>query len=68
MNKPDPFPTVPEALLKKLDAIYPERCADADWTDRKVWIEAGKRAVVRFLWAEFKRQNENPLDVPSSPP
>jgi hypothetical protein len=65
MSKPEDFPPLDEAVVKKLDALFPERCADAEWTDRKVWIESGKRQVVRFLLAEFKRQNERTPDVSS---
>jgi hypothetical protein len=63
MSKPEDFPTIPEALLKKLEALYPERCPEPDWPTRKVWMRAGERNVVRFLARVYREQNERPVDV-----
>ena len=59
--KPKDFPTVPEALLKELDRLFPERCPDPNLSDREVWIKVGQREVVRFLLKKFEIQNENIL-------
>lgn len=55
------FPSVPEDLLKSLDETFPERCPEASWSDRKIWMEAGARRVVRFLKAKYEEQQENIL-------
>ena len=57
-----PIPPIPDELLKALDARFPERCPEPSWDDRQVWIEVGKRAVVRFLLEEFRRQSDNILE------
>ena len=44
-------------LIEYLDTMYPERVPDIQWSDRKVWVEAGKRHVVRFLLRVFNEQN-----------
>ena len=59
--KPNDFPTVPEALLRELDRRFPERCPDPKDSDREIWIEVGRRQVVRFLLKQFEIQNQNIL-------
>ena len=56
----DLCPPIDEALLKKLDEVYPERCADPTATDREIWLAMGARQVVRMLWAVYlEQQNED---------
>lgn len=55
-------PQVPEELLKYLDSLYPERCPDFSWSERKIYHEMGARSVVRYLydlWAEQNRIEED---------
>jgi|TARA_Y100001973_G_C5188052_1_gene329131 hypothetical protein len=52
------YPTVPEDLIKQLNINFPERCADLDWEEKKVWFYAGQRAVVRFLNSKYNEQQE----------
>ena len=61
-----PFPPIPEALLKALEAMFPERSADLQWTDRQVWFKAGERNIVRFLRAEYEAQQETILETTSN--
>lgn len=61
------FPTIPEPLMKALDAAFPARHPDITWADRKVWFEAGKRAVVDMLLARFKEQNHVQPISPQNP-
>ncbi len=56
------FPSIPEALLTELNARYPERSPELEWSDREIWLRAGERRVIRFLNEMFKRQNENILE------
>jgi hypothetical protein len=64
------LPTVPEALLKKLDALYPERCPDADWTDRKVWIEGrrAERSPLPVGRVQTRTERETPSMCQAAPP
>jgi hypothetical protein len=61
------FPLIPEPLLKALDAAFPARCPDINWPERRVWMEAGKRAVVELLMARFKEQNHVQPVSPQNP-
>jgi len=40
----------------------PERCPDPEMSDREIWIEAGKRSVVRFLIDQLENQKNNLLE------
>jgi hypothetical protein len=56
----DLFPPIDEALLKKLDEVYPESCADPALSDREIWMAVGTRQVVRMLRAVYlEQQNED---------
>lgn len=57
----DHLPVVPKDLLDALDARFPERCPEPEWSDREIWIRAGERRVVRFLKRICEQQNENIL-------
>ena len=61
-----PFPYVPDDLLKALREHFPERAADLRWSDREVWYKAGQCAVVRFLQGKFDEQNQNILERPTN--
>lgn len=56
MPQTDPFPAVPEPLLKELERLFPDRCPSPDWSSRKIWMEVGKRSVVKFLRERFDHQ------------
>lgn len=55
------LPAIPQDLLDALDARYPERCPDPEWTERQIWMRVGERRVIKFLKAQFDLQNENIL-------
>ena len=56
----DLFPPIDEALLKKLDEVYPEASPDPRHTDREIWMAVGTRQVVRMLRAVYlEQQNED---------
>jgi hypothetical protein len=56
----DLFPPIDEALVKKLDEVYPESCADPASSDREIWMAVGARQVVRMLRAVYlEQQNED---------
>ena len=56
----DLYPPIDEALLKKLDEVYPEFCADPAASEREIWMAVGARQVVRMLRAVYlEQQNED---------
>tara|TARA_R100000808_G_C2151335_1_gene160311 strand:- start:2400 stop:2585 length:186 start_codon:yes stop_codon:yes gene_type:complete len=57
MNDEDLWPPVDEAILRKLDEIYPEQCASIDMKDREIWHYVGARSVVRMLHSVYADQN-----------
>lgn len=61
MNNAD-FPRIPNDLIEALDALYPERTPDPQWSDREVWMRVGERRVVRTLQRIFDEQNRNILE------
>jgi len=55
----DLYPPIDEALLKRLDEVYPESCPDPAASEREIWMAVGARQVVRMLWAVYlEQQNE----------
>lgn len=58
MNK---LPVIPKDLLDVLDAKFPEKCPEVNWSDREIWIKVGQRSVVRHLLKIYEQQNENIL-------
>lgn len=55
-------PPISQELLVYLARLYPDRCPDPKWPERKVWMEAGAADVVRKLRAEHERQGKNLLE------
>ncbi len=55
------LPDLSKDLLDRLDEMYPARCADISWPDRKVWYYAGQRAVIDHLIAVYNEQNETTI-------
>ena len=56
----DLFPPIDEALVKKLDEVYPESCAEPAASEREIWMAVGARQVVRMLRAVYlEQQNED---------
>ncbi len=50
------FPQVTEALLLKLEKIWPDRCPEITQADREIWWKSGQVSVVRYLRVEHERQ------------
>lgn len=61
MKGQDPLPNIPQDLMKALEERFPERCPNPKNTEREIWIEVGKRELVRFLKSQFDSQNKNVL-------
>jgi len=49
-------PPVSEATVLDLEARFPDRCPNANASDREVWLAAGAAEVVRFLRHHFEEQ------------
>ena len=54
----DLFPPVDEAVVKKLEELYPEKCPDISASDREIWVYVGSRMVVRMLRAVYLEQQQ----------
>lgn len=52
------WPPIEEALLKKLDLVFPDKCPDISDRKRAIWMAAGARKVVRMLHAVYLEQQE----------
>jgi len=57
MNDEELWPPLDEALIRKLDEIYPEQCPSTDQEDREIWHYVGARSVVRMLYSVYADQN-----------
>ena len=55
------IPPLDRALIEALDERVPERCPDPSWSDREIWIYAGKRELIRLLKTELEAQEDNIL-------
>lgn len=59
---PSDFPRISKDFIEALDALYPERCPEPQWSDREIWMRVGERRVVRALQRIFDEQNRNILE------
>ena len=57
MNDDELWPPIDEAIIRKLDEIYPEQCPSTDMQDREIWHYVGARSVVRTLYSVYADQN-----------
>lgn len=59
---PSEAPFIDEAIVAWLDAVYPERCPDPSMAERDIWIEVGRRMLVRELIAlhnaQFQKEDD----------
>jgi len=51
------WPEIPEALIRKLEEIYPDRCPSIDAHDREIWRYGGQVELVRMLRSVYNEQN-----------
>ena len=59
MQKKRRIPIISNDLIKYLDGIFPDRCADLQDTEKQVFYKSGQRSVVNHLIKEKKIQEEN---------
>lgn len=60
-NEQTGFPVLSEALIKELNARFPEQCPDLDWEMKTVWYASGQRSVIRLLNTIYQEQQETLL-------
>lgn len=63
MQKDTPMkpPSFTKEQVEYLNKLYPERCPEAEWSDRKIWISVGERRVVRMINKLFEEHLERQL-------
>lgn len=59
MSEDNLWPPIDEALLKRLEELYPERCPSITDRNRTIWMDAGARSVVRMLRSVYLEQQED---------
>jgi len=60
-NDPDLLPTYSVDLIKELDEAVPPRCPDPSWSERTIWMYAGKRELIAGLLSRKEYSEENAL-------
>ena len=59
MQKKRTIPIISDDLLKYLNGIFPDRCANLEDTEKQVFYKSGQRSVVNHLLKQNKIQEEN---------
>ena len=56
MHPSKALPGLTKELVEALNSIFPERCAEPEWSDRDVWINTGRRLAVRYIINKYNEQ------------
>ena len=59
MQKNRRIPIISNDLIKYLNSIFPDKCADLKDTEKEVFFKGGQRSVVNHLIKVKKIQEEN---------
>ena len=59
MEKKTRIPIISNDLIKYLNSIFPDKCADLKDTEKEVFFKGGQRSVVKHLIQQKKIQEEN---------
>jgi len=51
-------PIIKEELIKYLDKLFPNKCADLKDNERDIFYKSGQRSVVEHLIEKFNLQKE----------
>ena len=51
-------PIIKEELIKYLDSLFPEKCADLKDNERDIFYRSGQRSVVLHLIEKYNLQKE----------
>ena len=52
------LPIIKEELIKYLDKLFPNKCADLKDTERDIFYKSGQRSVVEHLIEKYNLQKE----------
>jgi hypothetical protein len=52
-------PIIKEELIKYLNNLFPDKCADLKDTDKEIYYKSGQRSVVNHLIYQYNIQQEN---------
>jgi len=53
------IPIIKEELIKYLNNLFPDKCADLKDTEKEIFYKSGQRSVVNHLINQFNIQQEN---------
>ena len=52
------LPIIKEELIKYLDKLFPNKCADLKDTERDIFYKSGQRSVIEHLIEKYNLQKE----------
>jgi hypothetical protein len=58
-KKPLVEPHVSKELLEYMNQMFPDKCPDVTDTERKIWVNVGKREAFNHFQRLFKKQQDN---------
>lgn len=53
------IPIIKEELIKYLNSLFPDKCADLKDEEKEVYYKSGQRSVVNHLINQYNIQQEN---------
>ena len=53
------IPIIKEELIKYLNSLFPDKCADLKDTEKEIYYKSGQRSVVNHLINQYNIQQEN---------
>jgi hypothetical protein len=53
------IPIIKEELIKYLNSLFPDKCADLKDSEKEIYYKSGQRSVVTHLINQFNIQQEN---------
>jgi hypothetical protein len=52
-------PIIKEELIKYLNSLFPDKCADLKDEEKEIYYKSGQRSVVNHLINQYNIQQEN---------
>ena len=50
------MPLISEAMINRLEQLYPDKCPDLTNSEKDVWFKSGQVSVIRFLRQTYNDQ------------
>ena len=50
------MPLISEAVVKRLEELFPDKCPDLTNSEKDVWFKSGQVSVIRFLRQTYNDQ------------